>query len=278
MTRINLHAICLTGLLLLHTRVPAVRAQVDTPPVDSLVASFIEQGSLSRWRPHELFDGCPQLESWQRRGISLLMTAPLSFEREDQLAVAWASPLERCADPILDQWYFDTTSRSFREGRGAYLFGLRRVLGRTATPSVQTYLQSVMLDASMPEDAREWAGIQLVEQMEGADVRAVWRLAFESEQVSWRVLRYASRRLLTEDARWFGQEVAQRIRRDPALAGTFPLAVVLRVFLEDAAQAQRESIARAIEDASAGAAEERRRRMDALAAWLRRGKQPIDRD
>lgn len=241
--------------------------------MDSLVATFMELGSSAPWQPFELFRGCPELDARQRRGISLLMSANLSVEQTDQLASAWASPLRRCADPTLEQWYFDTMSGLIRDGKLGFLSRFRMVLGRTTTPAVQSYLRSVMLDPTMPENAREWAGGSLVEQLQGSGVRAEWQLAFDSAHVPWRVLRYASRRLLSEHARWFVPELAQRIRDQPDVTQAPRYKPIFDQVFRDGSPAQRETIARAIEDANAGAPEDRRDQMQAFADWLRAGRQ-----
>src|SRR5690606_2586069 len=129
MKRISRKYIGVIGLLLVCSPASTASSQVAAPSMDSLVATFIEMGPLSPWRPHQLCEGCPDLDSRQRRGISLLMSADLSLERTDQLASAWASPLVRCADPTLEQWYFDTMSELIREDKLGQMSRFRRVLG-----------------------------------------------------------------------------------------------------------------------------------------------------
>jgi hypothetical protein len=273
MKRISLQKIGVFGLILVCTPASRASSQVATPSIDSLVARFIELGSSAQWQPFELYDGCPELDSRQRRGISLLMSANLSLDQTDQLASAWASPLRRCADPTLEQWYFDTMSRLIREGELGGLFRFRMVIEETTTPAVQSYLRSLMLDPTIPENARAWAGVYLVQQLQGSSVRAEWQLAFESEQVPWRVVRYATQRLLNEDAGWFVPELAQRIRNQPDITQSPRLQPIFHEVFRDGSPAQRETIARAIEDATTGAPEDRRDQMRAFADWLRRGKQ-----
>jgi hypothetical protein len=249
----------------------AATGQVARPSVDSLVATFIEQGILAQWQPYQLFRGCPDLDSRQRRGISLLMSANLSPGRTDELASAWASPLKRCADPTLEQWYFDTFSGLIRDGKSHYLSRYRLVLGKTATPAVQSYLRSLMLDPTMPEDVRTWAGLHLVQQLQGRAVRAEWQLAFESEAEPWEVLRYATKRLLSEDPGWLLPGLAQRIRNNPGVTDSPRLQVIFYKVAQDGSPAQRETIARAVEDVAARVPEDRRANMRAFADWLRKG-------
>jgi hypothetical protein len=134
-----------------------------------------------------------------------------------------------------------------------------------------------MLDAAMPEDARTWAGLRLVQQLQASEVRAEWQLAFESEQMPWGVVRYATSRLLSEDAGWLVPELTGRIRNNPnVITGPARLQTIFLQVFQDGSPAQRETIARAIEDAAAPAAEDRRAHMRAFADWLRKGRQ-VDR-
>lgn len=271
MTRSSRQTIGVIAVLLGCSPASTATGQVARPSVDSLVATFIERGTLAQWQPSELFRGCPDLDSRQRHGISLLMSANLSLLRTDELANAWASPLKRCADPALEQWYFDTFSRSIHDGKFGHLSRSLMVLGQTATPAVQSYLRSLMLDPTMPDDVRTWAGGQRVQQLQGRAVRAEWQLAFESEAVPWRVLRYATRRLLSEDPGWLLPELARRIRNNPDVTESPRLQAVFYKVAEDGSPAQRETIARAVEDTAARVPEDRRANMRAFADWLRKG-------
>jgi hypothetical protein len=201
------------------------------------------------------------------------MSANLSLRRTDELAGAWAYPLRRCADPTLEQWYFDTFSRLIRDGKLGHLSRYLMVLGNTATPAVHSYLRSVMVDPTMPEAARNWAGGHLVEQLRGAAVRAEWQLIFESEPVPWRVLRYATSRLLNEDPGWLLPELSHRIRNNPDDTRSPRLQTIFYTVFDHGSAAQRETIAQAIEDGAARVPEDRRADMRAVADWMRRGKQ-----
>lgn len=124
------------------------------PPLDSLIAQFIELGVASPWQPTALFRGCPDLADWQVEGFRRLTTASLSDTRIDNLALIWALQLGECGNAELEEWYFSRLDDAVRRRDWNRTLRLRTPIFRFDTPATRAYLRARKLDETFPVEAR----------------------------------------------------------------------------------------------------------------------------
>lgn len=189
------------------------------PSADSLVAYWLKRGALANWQPHELFAGCPNLRTWQTRGIELLLKAKLTPERERDLAGAWAPVLRTCHDQRVENWYFERLEAA--AGRGdpeGITLKYWMALQDADSPAIREFLRGMMLSPSRPLVYRNTAGSAFFVRLGPADRLREYLSAFETgrlpDEVAWGQTDVVGK----QDPDRLAHEVGTRVRANPELA------------------------------------------------------------
>lgn len=261
------------ALVLVAGSASAAPAQQE-PPVDSLIAHWIDQGSLARWTPANLFEGCPDLAEWQQRGIRRVLELDLTVERTSDLGFSWAFPLRECRDPRLEQWYFGRLDEAVARGDWSRMDGLRAGVDLADSPRIRAYLRNLMLNMSLPADVRNTAGVFYFEKLGPGEYRREFLRAFETLRLPWERGWAMAYKLLRQDPDRLLREVAPLVRANPALANQSAFSEIVQAGYDLASDEARTELADALEAglnaAGGGMPEALRQRLDAKVQDLRR--------
>ncbi|HSD31005.1 MAG TPA: hypothetical protein VLB49_03780 [Gemmatimonadales bacterium] len=244
------------------------------PPVDSLIANFIERGTLSSWGPYQLFIGCPALKDWQERGFRQLASADLSWQRTNELAGAWAGALRDCSDRRLEQWYFEHLNAAIRRGEGERMYRFWVALSIADSPPIRDYLRGVMLDVSMPESGRNGAGTVLFERFGEEERLREYLRAFETMRLPSEVAWGQTDILLKKDPDRLLREVGRLVSANPALGEQTAFTSVVESSVRFASAEARRGLGEALESglerAGGNVSARSRTRLEGTAQWLKR--------
>jgi len=74
------------------------------PPVQEVVRSIQESGSISSTLQHVIIRGCPQGDAYDRAIIDAVSEASIPSGAVEELALLWRDPFAKCAYGPLDTW------------------------------------------------------------------------------------------------------------------------------------------------------------------------------
>lgn len=243
--------------------------------VDSLIAHFVKVGNRSGWRPHELFAGCPRLESWQEYGFRRLASMELSRERENDLAHSWYPPLRVCGNRQLEQWYLDRFTASMHRGDLMRFTGTWTALQEVDSPLIRGYFWKLTNDLGESEKNRGLAGeMYFVRLTYPERVRDYLKL-FETERlpsnIAWTIAEYS---MLNGYGAQLIEGVSRLVRLNPALALQPGFGQVVSSSGGRVDQRYRQNLADALEAGLAAApgrvSDEKRRSLQVVVEHLRR--------
>lgn len=194
----------------------SVRAQ--RPPIDSLVAQFVDHG-FSRFIPTVVYEGCPSLDAWQRRGIDLLMQSNLTPLRTADLASAWQFALRDCHDQRLEQWYFKHFDAEIAlGGRTPRILVYWTAMQRGDSPAIREYLWRLTLNVALPEDVRNTAASVLFPRFSPSEARNEYVRGLESMRMPELFAAEETELLMSRDASALLRDVEELVRRKPQAA------------------------------------------------------------
>jgi hypothetical protein len=263
-----------TALVLTVVSASAAPAQ-GNPSADTLIANWLRQGAFGNWQPHTLFTGCPALAGWQRRGIDLLLSAELSRQRADELALAWIPALRNCNSPRVEQWYFGQVDAAMRRGDAPEgLLNLWTALASADSPRIRDYLQTLMLNPGKPEPYRTHAGWALFERFGPQERVDGFLEAFETRRMPFRTAVAVTSVLLRENPDGLLRVVGDRVRANPALADQTAFTMIAESSARYASAASRRALGQAL---NAGLRRStltgrQRTRLQNTAEWLERAR------
>lgn len=262
------------ALFLAGVSTSPARAQQAASP-DSLVDHWLRRGALGNWQPHHLFTGCPGLAAWQERGIRLILAAELAPGREDDLALAWISPLAHCGDARLERWYFERMDQAIARGRSAAeLLSFWTALDRADSPRIREYLWALMLDPGRPEEHRVSAGVALFTRFGPEERLREYLHVFDTLRMPFGIAVGTTTILLQHDAEALLREVGERVRRDPALADQTAFTQIVESSDRYASLAVRRALGEALWDGLRGSplSGRQRARLELAADFLMRSR------
>ena len=259
-------------LLLVGVLMGVSEAQ-QTASVDSLVTHWITRGALSNWQPHLLFQGCPQLQEWQKRGIDRLLAADLSPERTTDLALVWMIPLHDCHDARLEQWYFRRIDAAMQRGDSeGKMLTFWTAMRYGDSPAIRDYLRNLMQDARKAESYRNAAGVALFVRFGREGRLREYLRSFETRRMPFEVSVGQTAALLEQDADGLLREIGNRIRVNPRLADQLAFTGIVESSPRHASPAARRRLGEALQAGlnRSGLTPNQRNRLEGTAQQLMR--------
>jgi hypothetical protein len=217
--------ICAILTLLVATAVPVLG---QDPDPDSLVTAFLQHGRIGSggWSPAAAFQGCPDLQPWQRQAFRLLQDVRMDLRRESDLAASLAGPFAACGDPELQRWYLERLEAHETSDPVQphwYWKGLDRADDDLALPSLYRW----MTDSALPARFRAVAGGKYFARLEGDERLEAFVAAYERGLLPTYTAGYFAQTLIRERPDATLARLAGVIREQPGRIGDDPLMELL---------------------------------------------------